>query len=91
MNCTKLDLINKIYSLGIPRKIAVTAVQIIIDSIRDTLKSGESVKISGFGTFQIKERRARIARNPKTGVSLNLPKRKIVSFKFSEKVINAVK
>lgn len=76
MNCTKSNLINKVYSLGVPKKIATAAVRTIVDSIRKSLKNGNSVKISGFGTFLIKERRARIARNPKTGAILNLLVRK---------------
>lgn len=88
---TKADLIKKVEELGISEKIAKVAVEIVIDSISAALKKGEKAQISGFGCFRIKERRNRIARNPKTGAAVNVAAKKVSYFVPSESLKNFVR
>lgn len=58
---------------GITRKKAEEIVILIIDTMKDTLVSGEKVQITGFGTFEIKDMAARLGRNPKTNETVEIP------------------
>ncbi|MEK6645910.1 MAG: HU family DNA-binding protein [Candidatus Firestonebacteria bacterium] len=82
----KADLAKKVEELGVTGKIANISVQKIIDTIVNTLKQNEKVHITGFGSFNVKIKRARIARNPKTGAKVDLPERKTVFFKASKEL-----
>ena len=57
------------------------------DTIRESLKNGEKVVISNFGTFRVKSRQGRQGRNPKTGESVSVPPRKGVRFKASKNLL----
>jgi DNA-binding protein HU-beta len=59
---------------------AAKALSSMLGSIRNSLQKGEKVTFSGFGSFEIKERRARKGRNPKTGAEVAIPPRKRVKF-----------
>ena len=64
---TKADIVNILSEKdGLPKAHAQEIVQTIIDTLRKTLVAGKSVKVSGFGTFSIRRKAARIGRNPKT-------------------------
>lgn len=65
---------------GMTKKDSVSAVSAILDVITETLASGEDVKITGFGSFEVKTREARTGRNPKTGAPVEIPASKYVSF-----------
>ena len=54
--------------------------------VKSTLEAGEDVKITGFGSFVVKQKHERRGRNPQTGASLMLPPRRIVNFKLSGKL-----
>ena len=82
----KVDLAKKVEQLGIIGKTANIAVQKIIDTIVNALKQSEKVYIVGFGSFNVKIKRARIARNPKTGTRVDVPERKTVFFKASKEL-----
>lgn len=58
--------------------------------ITDTLKSGEEVSIAGFGIFSVKQRAARMARNPKTGEQVKVPAKKVAKFRPSKALKDAV-
>jgi DNA-binding protein HU-beta len=88
---TKADIANKIAALGITEDLAKKAAQTIIDSIIESLKRSEEVKISRFGTFIIRQRRERKGRNPKTGENLIVPAKKVPAFRASELFKEAVK
>ena len=81
---TKNDLVKKVIALGVNGNVAKVAVQSFIDGIVDSLKAGEKVQLSGFGTFIIRSRKERICRNPKTGEKVKVPARKSPAFKPSE-------
>ncbi|MBP9531450.1 MAG: integration host factor subunit alpha [Syntrophaceae bacterium] len=65
---TKIDIIQNVYEkLGFSKKESSDIVESVFDIIKDSLAAGERVKISGFGNFMVKEKRARRGRNPQTG------------------------
>ena len=75
------ELIGKIVSeVNITRADADRALESIIDGITQSLKQGRRVNISGFGTFSVSKRKARLARNPQTGESINIPARRVARF-----------
>ncbi len=82
---TKADLVDIIYErIGYSKKEAGDAVEAIFAIIKDSLRRGEKVKISGFGTFAVNHKRARRGRNPQTGVSITIDSRSVLSFKPSQ-------
>ncbi len=79
---TKADLIDSISSkIELPKGIAERVVNTIFDDIVAALKSGDKVNVSGFGTFQVSERKARTGRNPKTGQAIEIPASRAAKFK----------
>ena len=84
MSLTKAEIIEKLHQeTGLSKNQAGDALKDIIDIIKNRLETGESVLISGFGRFAVKEKRPRKGRNPATGKSIMLDGRKVVSFKCS--------
>ena len=65
---------------GMTKKEAAEAVNAILDVIADALAAGDDVKITGFGSFEVKARAARTGRNPKTGEAVEIPASKYVAF-----------
>ena len=88
---TKADLIEQVYlKVGLPRTESVELVEQVFEIIKETLEQGENVKISGFGSFKIQEKRPRRGRNPQTGEPLEITQRKILSIKPSQKLRIAI-
>jgi integration host factor subunit alpha len=82
---TKTDLVEAIYErVGLSRKEAATAVDSVLEIIKDSLRRGEKVKISGFGNFVVNQKSARRGRNPQTGDPLIIDSRCVLSFKPSD-------
>ena len=78
----KTELINAVAkNAELSRKDADKAVNAAFDAITAALKAGEKVAVVGFGAFEIKERAARTARNPRTGEEIEIAASKAVSFK----------
>lgn len=69
---------------------ATRAVDAMLDSITNTLKSGDQVSLVGFGTFQVRDRAARTGRNPQTGATINIAAAKVPSFKAGKALKDAV-
>ena len=69
---------------GMTKKDAERVLNAAIDAITLSLSRGEKVQLSGFGTFEIKEREARIGRNPHTRESMEIPATRVPSFKASK-------
>ena len=87
MTLTKADIIEVIQSKNdLTVKQVADLVEKIIESMKDTLVSGEDVLISGFGKFCVKNKAERKGRNPATGEDQMLPARKVVTFKCSGKL-----
>jgi DNA-binding protein HU-beta len=77
----KQDLISKIaQDTGITKSNAAAAVESFIEGITKSLKKGQPITFVGFGTFKTAQRKARTARNPQTGASIKVPKRRVVRF-----------
>ncbi|MCQ2568471.1 MAG: integration host factor subunit alpha [Alphaproteobacteria bacterium] len=81
---TRLDLANAIKNrFGLTVADSYKMIDIIFDEIERSLVNGEDVKITGFGTFKILSKSARIGRNPKTGVPAVISARRVASFRPS--------
>ena len=81
---TKADLADRIYEkIGLPKKEATAIVETLFDSMKNILSEGESIKITGFGTFLVRKKGERKGRNPKTGEELKIAQRVVVTFKPS--------
>ncbi|MBN3039632.1 MAG: HU family DNA-binding protein [Candidatus Omnitrophica bacterium] len=80
----KAQLVEKIASQTATKKQAQEIVDTILDSIKGSLKKREDVAISGFGTFKVKQTKARQGRNPKTGETIQIPAKKKIAFRASK-------
>ena len=76
---------------GLSKKDAEKAVSAVIDSIVDTLKAGDKIQLVGFGTFEVRERAEKQARNPRTGETMTVPASKVPAFKAGKALKDAVK
>ena len=84
MTLTKADLVQKVYQVhGLTKTEAVEAVESFLAISKGCLARGEDLLISGFGKFNVKQKKARRGRNPQTGDELILDARKVVTFKPS--------
>jgi len=81
---TKADLIESIYEkIGLSKEESSRIVELVLETLKDTLESGEKVKISGFGNFVVRTKRSRRGRNPQTGDEIQITARKVLTFKSS--------
>ncbi len=84
---TRADLSEAIHDgIGLSRTECYTLTDSILDHISDALAKGEQVKISGFGTFQTRDKTERMGRNPKTGEAVPIPAHRSLSFRPSQKM-----
>ena len=82
---TKTDLVELIYErVGVSRKEAALAVDTVLEIIKDSLHRGETVKIAGFGSFVVNQKRARRGRNPQTGDPIIIDASCVLSFRPSD-------
>jgi len=82
---TKADLIETIYEkVGFSRKESAEIVDLVFDLIKETLETGEKIKISGFGNFVVRQKRSRKGRNPQTGKEIQITARRVLTFKPSQ-------
>ena len=81
---TKADIVERISErCGISKKDSSEMIELVFNILKNTLEIGEDIKISGFGKFEVKNKRARKGRNPQTGDSITIDARKILTFKPS--------
>lgn len=86
---TKADLSKHIMEhLAIPKKEADLLVNTFLDSIVAALHKGEGVELRGFGSFRLRDRRARQGRNPRSGQSIEVPPKRVVYFKLGKELRN---
>jgi integration host factor beta subunit len=85
---TKSELVQKLMDVNglLSRKDSELVVNLIFDSMTDALKRGEKVEIRGFGSFTIREREAREARNPKSGEVVRITAKKTPFFKTGKEL-----
>lgn len=87
----KADLINALAEKnGVTKKDAEKSISAILDIITDALKNGDKVQIMGFGSFEVKNRAARTAKNPSTGALMEIPASKVVTFKAGKALKDTV-
>ena len=88
---TKADLANTLFDeLGLNKREAKEFVELFYEKIRQSLELGESVKLSGFGGFSIREKNSRPGRNPKTGEAVPVCARRVVTYRASQRVKDEV-
>lgn len=84
MTVTKADIVERIYEkVGFSKKEAAEVLESVLELMKSSLERGEKVKISGFGTFVLHEKRPRRGRNPQTGETITIRGRRVLGFKAS--------
>lgn len=88
MTLTKANLVESVYgelddSEDVTKRESSEYVNTTIETIKETLESGEEVKLSGFGKFEVRKKDERLGRNPRTGEEIMIPERKVVRYKIS--------
>lgn len=79
---TKAELVDEVARVvQLTKKQAETIVNIVFDSIVESLRSGQKIELRGFGSFRLRSRKSRTGRNPKTGEKVEVPSKKIPYFK----------
>lgn len=88
---TKAELAELLFEqVGLNKREAKDMVETFFDEIRDALEQGSSVKLSGFGNFQLRDKPQRPGRNPKTGEEIPITARRVVTFHASQKLKSMV-
>src|SRR5690348_17966637 len=82
---TRADLSEEVHrEIGLSRADAASVVEQVLDHMCSALAKGENVKISGFGSFILREKGERVGRNPKTGVEVPIAPRRVLTFRASQ-------
>ncbi len=82
---TRADIAEILYQeVGLSRKDSGEILDMVLDEITSELAKGNSVKLSSFGTFTVRNKNPRVGRNPKTGVEAEICSRRVISFKPSQ-------
>ena len=84
---TKAELADLLFEkVGLNKREAKDMVDVFFEEMRAMLERGDSIKLSGFGNFQVRDKPARPGRNPKTGVEVQITARRVVTFHGSQKL-----
>jgi integration host factor subunit alpha len=83
---TKADIVQAVYARlgGFSKKESADLVDLVFETMKETLGRGEKIKISGFGNFVLRDKRQRQGRNPQTGDPITITERRVLSFKASQ-------
>ena len=82
---TRADLCESVHEqVGLTRQDCSELVERVLELMCQALEQGEQVKLSGFGVFQVRAKRARMGRNPKTGVEVPIEPRRVLTFRASQ-------
>ena len=88
---TKADIVEKIHTTtGLPKKDSTDMMESVFAIMKESLEAGESIKISGFGSFVVNQKNARRGRNPQTGEAITIEARKVLAFKPSTVLREAI-
>ncbi len=91
MTITKADLCNVLFDeVGLNKREAKEFVELFFEKIRQSLEEGVAVKLSGFGSFTLRDKTSRPGRNPKTGEEVAISARRVVTFRSSQKLKQSV-
>jgi integration host factor subunit alpha len=89
---TKAEIVDTVHrSSNLSKGEAVELTELVFETIKQSLESGEEVKLAGFGNFSVREKKARVGRNPKTGEEMEITARRVLSFKPSQKLRERVR
>jgi len=81
---TRMDLSEAVFrEVGLSRNESADLVESVLNHVSDALVRGEQVKLSSFGTFSVRDKNARVGRNPKTGIEAPIPPRRVLTFRPS--------
>ncbi len=84
---TKAEMAEKLYEeLGLNKREAKEVVEMFFEEIRSALETGNQVKLSGFGNFDLRDKKQRPGRNPKTGEEIPISARRVVTFRPGQKL-----
>jgi integration host factor subunit beta len=84
---TKADLVDRVTAAtGLTKRDVAVVVDRFIDAVGTALAEGKHIEIRGFGSFKVKSRRSRIARNPRTGATVDVPEKTVPYFKVSKEL-----
>ena len=84
---TKADIADHIHSTtGLSKKDSAEMLESVFTIMKESLEAGESIKVSGFGNFEVKQKDARRGRNPQTGEAITIEARKVLTFKPSTRL-----
>ncbi len=83
---TKADIVESVYEKlgGFSKREAAEIVELVFETLKETLANGEKVKISGFGNFVVREKKSRMGRNPQTDDPIEISARRVLTFKPSQ-------
>ncbi len=83
---TKAEIVQALYSKvgGFSRKESAELVDLVFEMMKETLARGEKIKVSGFGNFVLRDKRQRPGRNPQTGDPIKISERRVLTFKASQ-------
>lgn len=82
---TKADIVERVYDkIGFSKKEASDLVELVFGTIKENLVKGEKVKISGFGKFDVRQKRPRPGRNPQTGEKITIEAKRVLNFSPSQ-------
>lgn len=89
---TKADIVERVYDNlgGLSKKESAEIVELVFETLKTTLEQGEKIKISGFGNFVVRQKKERVGRNPQTGDEIKIAPRKVLTFKPSQVLKNAI-
>jgi len=87
----KAQLVDEVAKVTCCKKEAVAVVDAILTAIKKALKKGDAVTLVGFGTFDVRKRKARTGRNPQTGKAIKIAAKKVPVFKAGKGLKDAVK
>ena len=91
MTLTKIDIVENVASkCGFSKLEAAELVELIFENVREALAHGQNVKISGFGNFVLRDKKSRMGRNPQTGEAMEISPRRVMSFKVSQVLKEAI-
>ncbi len=92
---TKADIVERVFEkVGYSKKDVSNVIEQVFETIKEELEKGGKVKVSGFGNFVTRQKRARRGRNPQTGTEITIGQRRVMTFKAStllKKYINSNK
>ena len=87
MALTKADFAERLFDeIGLNKREAKEMIELFFEKIKGSLETGEQVKISGFGKFELRDKSSRPGRNPKTGEEIPISARRVVTFRSGQKL-----